>query len=34
MKAGHVSYRDQWRSRQVWTGLMFVYMGSLFRALL
>jgi hypothetical protein len=34
MKAGHVSYRDQWRSRQVWTGLMFVYMASLFRALL
>jgi cellulose synthase (UDP-forming) len=34
MKAGHVSYRDQWRSRSVWTGLMYVYIGSLFRALL
>jgi cellulose synthase (UDP-forming) len=33
MKAGHVSYRDQWRSRQVWTGLMYVYMASFFRAL-
>jgi hypothetical protein len=33
LKAGHVSYRAQWRSRQIWTGLMFIYMFSLFRAL-
>jgi cellulose synthase (UDP-forming) len=32
-KAGHVSYAAQWRSRQIWTGLMFVYMGSLLKAL-
>ena len=32
-KAGHVGFREQWRSRQIWIGLMYVYMGSFFRAL-
>ena len=32
-KAGHVSFGEQWRSRQIWICLMFVYMGSFFRAL-
>lgn len=32
-KAGHVSLGEQWRSRQIWICLMFVYMASFFRAL-
>jgi cellulose synthase (UDP-forming) len=32
-KAGHISFREQWRSRQVSICLMFVYMASFFRAL-
>jgi len=32
-KAGHVSFREQWRSRQISICLMFVYMTSFLRAL-
>ncbi len=32
-RAGHVKYGAQWRTRQIWMGLMFVFMLAIFQSL-